>query len=110
MTAMRAVSPATSSTTPICPWRGPEATVHGVPGFHAVGWFGVFSAARTPQAIVTKLNTELSAIMKEPEMRDRLLANGAEPLSGPPDDLRRYLAGEIEKWGKVIRDAEIKAE
>ena len=82
----------------------------GVPGFHAVGWFGVFSAARTPQAIVGRLNTELSAIMKEPEMRDRLVTNGAEPLSGPPDALRQYLAAEVEKWGKVIREAGIKAE
>jgi tripartite-type tricarboxylate transporter receptor subunit TctC len=74
------------------------------------GWFGVFSAARTPQPIVMKLNAELSALIKEPDVRDRLLANGAEPLSGPPGDLRRYLAGEIEKWGKVIREAGIKAE
>ncbi len=43
-------------------------------------------------------------------MRDRLLTQGAEPLPGPPDDLRRYLAREIEVWSKVIRDAGIKAE
>jgi tripartite-type tricarboxylate transporter receptor subunit TctC len=82
----------------------------GVPGFHAVGWFGVFSAAKTPQPIITRLNAELSALMKEQDVRDRLLANGAEPLSGPPGDMRRYLAGEIEKWGKVIRDVGIRAE
>jgi tripartite-type tricarboxylate transporter receptor subunit TctC len=48
--------------------------------------------------------------MSEPETRDRLLAQGAEPQPGPADDLRRYLAREIEVWGKVIREAGIKAE
>jgi tripartite-type tricarboxylate transporter receptor subunit TctC len=88
----------------------PTLAETGVPGFHAVGWFGVFAAARTPQAIVKRLNTEIVASMKEPETRDRLLAQGAEPLPGTPEDLRKYLAGEIEKWGKVIREAGINAE
>lgn len=82
----------------------------GVPGFHAVGWFGVFSTGRTPGAVVDKLNTALVSVMKEPEMRDRLIAQGAEPLGGSPEDLRKYLAGEISKWGKVIREAGIKAD
>lgn len=88
----------------------PTLAETGVPGFHAVGWFGVFAAARTPQPIVTRLNAEISAFMKEPETQHRLLAQGAEPLSGSPDDLRRYLAREIEVWGRVIREAGIKAE
>jgi len=88
----------------------PTLSETGMPGFHAVGWFGVFAAARTPQPAVTRLNTEIVALMKEPETRDRLLAQGAEPLPGSPADLRKHLAGEIEKWGKVIREAGIKAE
>jgi tripartite-type tricarboxylate transporter receptor subunit TctC len=88
----------------------PTLAETGVPGFHAVGWFGVFAAAKTPRSIVTRLNTEISAFMAAPDMRERLLAQGAEPLSGPPDDLRRYLAREIEVWGKVIREAGVKAE
>ena len=88
----------------------PTLSETGVPGFHAVGWFGVFGVAKTPQSIVSKLNTELSALMKEPDLRDRLLAQGAEPMTGSPDDLRKYLAREIEVWGRVIREAGIKAE
>jgi len=88
----------------------PTLAETGVPGFHAVGWFGVFAAAKTPPSIVTRLNAEISALMKEPETRDRLLAQGAEPLPGSPDDLRKYLAREIEVWGKVIREAGIKGE
>jgi len=88
----------------------PTLAETGVPGFHAVGWFGVFAAAKTPLSIVARLNAEISALMKEPETRDRLLAQGAEPLPGSPDDLRKYLAREIEVWGKVIREAGIKGE
>ena len=88
----------------------PTLAETGVPGFHAVGWFGVFAVAKTPQVIVNRLNSEIIALMKEPETRDRLLAQGAEPQPGPPEDLRKYLAGEIEKWGRVIREAGIKAE
>ena len=88
----------------------PTLSETGVPGFHAVGWFGVLAAAKTPQAIIARLNAEISAIMKDSDMRARLLAQGAEPLAGPPEDLRRYLAREIEVWGKVIREAGVKVE
>ena len=88
----------------------PTLAESGVPGFHAVGWFGVFAVAGTPRAIVTRLNREIVGLMNERETRDRLLAQGAEPQPGTPEDLRRHLAGEIEKWGKVIREAGIKAE
>jgi tripartite-type tricarboxylate transporter receptor subunit TctC len=88
----------------------PTLAEAGMPGFHAVGWFGVFAAAKTPQPIVKRLNMEIVALMEEPETRDRLLKQGAEPLPGQPDALRKHLASEMEKWGKVIRDAGIKAE
>ncbi len=88
----------------------PTLAETGVPGFHAVGWFGIFSTGKTPQSVVDKLNTALVAIMKEPDMRDRLIAQGAEPLGGSAEDLRKYLAGEISKWGKVIRAAGIRVE
>jgi tripartite-type tricarboxylate transporter receptor subunit TctC len=88
----------------------PTLAETGVPGFNAVGWFGLFTAAKTPQPIITRLNTEIAALLQEPQTRDRLLAQGAEPLPGPPADLRAHLAREIDVWSKVIREAGIKAE
>jgi len=88
----------------------PTLAETGVPGFHVVGWFGVFTAARTPQPVIVRLNAELNAIVKDAEVRERLLGTGAEPLSGSPEDLRKHLAREIEVWGKVIREAGVKAE
>ena len=78
------------------------------PGFAAGGWFGVLAATGTPPAIIKKLNAEIASVMQQSDVRDRLLAQGAEPLSGPPDDLRKLLAREREVWGKVIREAGIK--
>jgi tripartite-type tricarboxylate transporter receptor subunit TctC len=86
----------------------PTIAESGAPGFASGGWFGVLAATGTPAAIIKKLNAEITAVMLQPDVRDRLLAQGAEPLSGPPDELKKLLAREREVWGKVIREAGIK--
>jgi tripartite-type tricarboxylate transporter receptor subunit TctC len=86
----------------------PTIAESGAPGFQSGGWFGVLAAAGTPAYIIKKLNAEIAGAMQQPDVRDRLLAQGAEPLWGPPDDLKKLLAREREVWGKVIRDAGIK--
>ena len=88
----------------------PTVAESGVPGFRVIGWFGVFAPAGTPQPIVTKLNSEIAAVMRMPEVAQPLLAQGAEPQSGPPDDLRKLLAQEIALWSKVIPESGIKVE
>jgi tripartite-type tricarboxylate transporter receptor subunit TctC len=80
------------------------------PGFQVIGWFGVFAPANTPQPIVRKLNADIASIMRNPDVANPLLAQGAEPQSGPPEDLRKLLASEIALWSKVIKEAGIKAE
>jgi tripartite-type tricarboxylate transporter receptor subunit TctC len=59
---------------------------------------------------VTRLNAEFAAVVNEPEVRERLLAQGAEPVSGPPELLRNQLTREMEVWGKLIREAGLKVE
>ena len=88
----------------------PTISEAGVPGFQAAGWFGVLGAARTPAPIVKRLNVELSALMLEPGLKDRLIAQGAEPLAGPPEAMRKHLASEIATWGKLIRDVGLKVD
>ena len=86
----------------------PTIAESGAPGFQASGWFGVLAATGTPPHIINRLNAEINGVMQQPEVRERLLAQGAEPLSGPPDALKRLLARERDVWGKVIREAGIK--
>ena len=107
--ALRALGVTSSTRSALFPDL-PTLAETGLPGFHAVGWFGVFATGRTPDAVITRLNSELSTIMKTPDMSARFMAQGSEAFSGPPDDLRKYFANEISKWGKVIREAGIKAD
>jgi tripartite-type tricarboxylate transporter receptor subunit TctC len=88
----------------------PTIAEAGVPGFQVSGWFGLFSAAKTPARVVNKLNQEVGLIMQQPDVRERLSVLAIEPVGGPPDDLRKWVARETEVWGKVIRDAGVKVE
>lgn len=106
---LRAIGVTSGKRSPLFPDL-PTLAETGVPRFHVVGWFGVFTAAKTPQVIIAKLNSEIGAIVQEPETRERLLAQGAEVMQGSPEDLRKHLAREIAVWSKVIRESGIKAE
>jgi tripartite-type tricarboxylate transporter receptor subunit TctC len=107
--ALRGLAVTSAARSPAVP-ELPTIAESGVPGFQAVGWFGIFAAAGTPQEIVRRLNTEISKLMNQPDLQTQLLAQGAEPRSGPPDDLRRHLGRDMEVWGKVIRDGGLKAD
>ena len=72
-----------------------------------VGWFGVFTTARTPQPIVARLKAELNAIVKTRTCASAC-HNGRGAALGSPEDLRKHLAREVEVWGKVIREAGVR--
>jgi tripartite-type tricarboxylate transporter receptor subunit TctC len=82
----------------------------GVKGYELASWFGLFAPAGTPRAIIERLNTAVNAATARAEMRKQLLNQGAEPLSGTPEDLAAYLKRELEKYGKIIRGAGVKAD
>ena len=107
--ALRGLAVTSSKRSTVVP-ELPTIAETVAPGFQASGWFGVLAAAGTPPDIIRKLNAEIVGAMQQPETRERLLAQGAEPLSGPPDELRKLLVRERDVWGKVIRDAGIKPE
>jgi tripartite-type tricarboxylate transporter receptor subunit TctC len=81
-----------------------------VPGYEASAWFGVGAPKATPAEIVEKLNKEINAGLADPKMKARLADVGGTALSGSPADFGKLIADEIEKWAKVIRALNIKAE
>jgi tripartite-type tricarboxylate transporter receptor subunit TctC len=81
-----------------------------VPGYEASGWIGVGAPKSTPAEIVEKLNKEINAGLADPAMKARLADLGAEPMSMTPADFGKFIADETEKWAKVIKFANIKAE
>jgi len=81
-----------------------------VPGYEASNWWGIAAPKNTPAAIVDKLNNEINAAFADPKMKARLADLGGMALAGPPAAFGKLIADETEKWGKVIRTANIKAE
>jgi tripartite-type tricarboxylate transporter receptor subunit TctC len=79
-----------------------------VPGYEASGWFGVCAPKNTPAKIVVRLNSEINAALSDPAMKKRLAELGGTVLSGPSAAFGKLIADDTEKWGKVIRAANIK--
>ncbi|MBI3068836.1 MAG: tripartite tricarboxylate transporter substrate binding protein, partial [Betaproteobacteria bacterium] len=81
----------------------PTIAESGVPGYDVNGWFGVLAPAKTPRAIVTRLNAEFVKALKTAEVRERFTHEGLQPLGGTPEALATVLKNDIAKWGKVVR-------
>ena len=81
----------------------PTSAEAGMPGLESSSWLGVMAPAGTPKPIVEKLNREINAILKSPEIVKRYNDLGAETLVGSPEDFARYLDTESKKWGEVVR-------
>ena len=88
----------------------PEVPTVGefVPGYEASPWYGVGAPKKTPTEIVEKLNREINAALADPKLKARLAELGAEPMMMTPAEFEKFIVAETEKWGKVIRAANIK--
>jgi tripartite-type tricarboxylate transporter receptor subunit TctC len=81
-----------------------------VPGYEASQWYGLAAPRNTPAAIVERLNSEINAALADPKMKARFADIGGEPLAGAPAAFGSLIAAETEKWGKVVRAANLKPE
>ena len=81
-----------------------------MPGYESSLWYGVLLPARTPPAIVARLNQTINAILREADVVERFAALGAEPLGNSSAEFGKYIASEVVKWGKVIKAVGISAE
>jgi tripartite-type tricarboxylate transporter receptor subunit TctC len=79
-----------------------------VPGFEASSWFGIGAPGNTPPEITNTLNSEINAALADPRIKTRLAELGGTVLVGSPADFGRLIVEEAEKWGKVIRAANVK--
>jgi tripartite-type tricarboxylate transporter receptor subunit TctC len=88
----------------------PTIAESGYPGFEAVGWIGMVAPARTPEAILNKLNAEIVRILKEPEVKQRLDALAFTPVGDTRSEYAAFIKSEIAKWGKAVKDSGAKAD
>jgi tripartite-type tricarboxylate transporter receptor subunit TctC len=85
----------------------PEA---GVPDFHYNIWYGIFSPARTPDALVQKISADIQRALKETDVAQALTAQGTEPAPGTPTALARYIQEDIARWSRIVRERNLKVE
>ena len=82
----------------------------GIAGFDGVAWIGFVAPAGTPRPIVDRLHAETVKILALPDVRERFVSQGAEPVGNSPDEFGAYIKAEIAKWGKVIRESGAKVD
>src|SRR4051812_13612849 len=85
----------------------PTVAESGVPGYEAASWYGVLAPARTPSPIVGRLNAEIVAIARMPDVRERLAADGADPIGSSPEAFAAHIKRELARWARVIEEAHI---
>ncbi len=88
----------------------PTLAESGFPGFEAATWIGAAAPAGLARPIVNRLNSEIVDIMRTPDMRERLVSQGAEPQTTTPEQFATYIKSEITKWAKIVRDTGITAQ
>ncbi len=88
----------------------PTVAESGVPGYEVTSWNGILAPAGTPPDIVRRLNTDLNKIIAAPDMRQRMIDNGFEPVGGPPDKFGDKIRAEIAKWAPVVKSAGVKVD
>ncbi len=86
----------------------PTIAESGVPGYEAIAWYNVFVPARTPRAVVIKLNSEINRMLHTQDVRDRFQALGVAPLGGTPEVLGKYLEFEVTRWARLIKETGVK--
>lgn len=88
----------------------PTVAESGLPGYEYWGWMGISAPAGTPKEIILRLNAEMTKILGSKEAHDWFAEQGGEPVPETPEEFAAYIKAEYSRWGKLIRDAGIKAE
>jgi tripartite-type tricarboxylate transporter receptor subunit TctC len=88
----------------------PTVAESGVPGYEASNWIGLVATGGTPEPIVARLHKDISEILDSPEVQKLFAAEGAEVVHMSATQFGAYMASETEKWGRVVKQAGIKAQ
>ena len=88
----------------------PTIAEAGVPGYEAVQWFGILAPAGTPRAVIERVHREAVRVLQNAEVKERLQADGADPVAGTPEEFAAFLRAETVKWAKVVKAVGIQPE
>ena len=100
---LRAIAVTTPKRLP----SNPElpAMAEALPGFEVVGWYGVIGPANLPPPIVKRLHEELTKALNAPDVKSRIEADGSEPVGSSPEDFRRFMHADLDKWAKLVKES-----
>ena len=104
--ALATTGPKRSAATP----ELPTIAEAGVAGYEVGAWYGLLAPVGTPKPIIGKLSEELARIVRIPEVRASLLAQGSEPAGSAPEEYARFLRAEIDKWAKIVKASGMRAD
>ena len=88
----------------------PTVAESGVPGYALTNWFGLVVPSGTPRELVARIYSDVSKVLSQPEVRDRIQGMGADVIGSPPDAFAGFMRAETAKWAKVVKQANIRAE
>lgn len=88
----------------------PTIAESGLPGYEFEAWYALFAPAKTPRAVISKVNADVNRALQQPDVRQRLAAISMEPMGGSEEAFAKYFQTEVTKWAKVIKDAKITGE
>ncbi|MDI3305953.1 MAG: tripartite tricarboxylate transporter substrate binding protein [Acetobacteraceae bacterium] len=106
---LRALAVTTAKRVPAFPDL-PTVAEAGVPDYEIATWYGIWAPARTPAAILARLQGAVATAVARPEVRERLATLGADPVADTPEHFARFVRSEYDRWGKLVRDAKITAD
>jgi tripartite-type tricarboxylate transporter receptor subunit TctC len=81
------------------------AVAEMLPGFEVVGWYGVIGPANLPNPILARLHEEFVKVLSQPEVRERIVADGSEPIGSTPEDFRQFMLADLAKWAKLVKQS-----
>ncbi len=105
---VRALGVSTKKRLAVIP-EVPTIAEAGVPGYEVVGWNGILAPAKTPRAIIERLNADIVKVIRTPEVEADILAQGIEPIGNTPEEFGRIIRADVERWGKILKGAKTKA-
>ena len=99
-------------TTPqrVAALPGIPAVAEALPGYEVVGWYGIIGPAGMPAPIVARLHQELLRVLAQPDVRERIVNDGSEPVGSSPRELRDFMTADLAKWSKVVKESGAKFE
>ena len=106
---LRPIAVTSANRSPAAP-DIPTIAESGLPGYEATSWYGILAPARTPREIVARLHEVLVSVIGAPDMKDKLAAQGLDPVGNTPQQFAAVIKSEIAKWAKVVKASGAKPE